>query len=228
MNWIKHFELFLFDMDGLLVNTEELHYLAYQRMCLQRGVKLDWSFPRYCEAAHYDSTALRDQIYASFPKLHEQEPRWDILYTEKKQAVVDLINEGVVHPMPGAERLLKALDSAGIKRCVVTHSPDELVQAVRKQNPILNTIPNWITRHDYTHPKPNPESYLKAIQKLAAPEDRIIGFEDTPRGLRALLGTPATSVLISTIDYPEIPSFIEQGALHFCSLEAIPEDWCHN
>lgn len=225
MEWIKNFRLFLFDMDGLLVNTEELHYLAYQRMCRQRGVSLSWDFSRYCQAAHYKSTDLRDQIYAAFPKLHAQEPNWDILYAEKKQAILDLINEGVVHLMPGVRELLHALEAASIKRCVVTHSPDELVSAVRRQNPELDSIPVWITRHDYTHPKPNPECYLKAIKQLAIPGDNIIGFEDTPRGLTALLQTPAKAVLISSINYPEIPSFIQQGAVHFPTLEAIPHNW---
>jgi len=225
MEWIKNFQLFLFDLDGLLVNTEELHYLAYKRMCQQRGVELTWDFARYCQAAHYNSTALRDQLYADFPKLRASEPVWDVLYAEKKQAIVDLMNEGVVHLMPGVEKLLQILQKAHIKRCVVTHSPDVLVEAIRKHNPLLDTIPEWITRHDYTHPKPHPECYLKAIQKFASPGDKIIGLEDTPRGLTALLETPAKAVLISTINYPEIPAFLERGATHFSSIASIPPDW---
>lgn len=225
MDWINHFQLFLFDLDGLLVNTEELHYLAYKRMCAQRGIDLAWDFARYCQAAHYSSTALRDQIYAAFPALRDQEPEWDVLYTEKKHAIIDLMNEGAVHLMPGAEALLRALDKRNIKRCVVTHSPDILVNTIRKHNPLLDTIPNWITRHDYTHPKPDPECYLKAIHKLASAGDKIIGLEDTPRGLAALLKTPAKAVLISTINYPEIPRFVAEGASHFPTLDAIPADW---
>ena len=33
MDWIKKYQLFLFDFDGLLVNTEEMHFLAYKQMC---------------------------------------------------------------------------------------------------------------------------------------------------------------------------------------------------
>lgn len=228
MDWIKNYQLFLFDMDGLLVNTEELHYLAYKRMCLLHGVDLPWSFARYCQAAHYSSTALRDQLSAEFPALLSNGADWSSLYGEKQQAVLDLINEGVVHLMPGVEALLKALDHANIKRCVVTHSPDSLVNTIRKQNAFLNSIPHWITRHDYSHPKPHPESYLTAISKYSSPSDRIIGFEDTPRGLAALLQTPAKAVLISSIQYPEIPGFVEQGAHHFSSFEAITNNSFEN
>ena len=69
MNWIKSFQLFLFDFDGLLVDTEYLHYEAYLEMCSRRGFLLPWNFSRYSQAAHHHPLALRDQIYAEFPGL---------------------------------------------------------------------------------------------------------------------------------------------------------------
>ena len=190
-------------------------------MCNARGFHLDWNFNRYCQAAHYDSTGLRDQIYAHLPALQKQEPNWDILYAEKRKSILDLINEGAVQLMPGVDALLKALESAKIPRCVVTHSPDSLIKAVRNQNPLLDSIPHWITREHYSQPKPNPECYLKAIETFSTPSTRIIGFEDTPRGLQALLGTRAQAVLVCTVDYPELPTYLQQGALHFPSFNEI-------
>lgn len=224
MHWIQDYQLFLFDFDGLLVNTEEIHYLAYKRMCAQRGVNFDWDFESYCRVAHYSATGLKEKMYKQYPKLFEQEPSWNVLYSEKKQAIIDLIKEGAVRLMPGAESLLLALHDANIPRCVVTHSPDELVSVIREQNPVLNTIPSWFTREHYAQPKPHPESYLKAIETLAAPEDKVIGFEDTPRGLTALMGTRATPVLICEINYPEIPDFVAQGVFHFPTLDSLPKD----
>ncbi len=224
MQWIHQFQLFLFDFDGLLVNTEEIHYLSYQRMCQAYGFILDWSFERYCQAAHYRAEALKEQIYERFPELYAKEPVWATLYAKKKQAVLDLLNEGAVHLMPGTEKILKALQEANIKRCVVTHSPLELIETVVRKNPILKTIPYWITRTDYVHPKPDPECYLKAIEKFALPEDNIIGFEDSPRGLQALMGTRAKPILISQVNYPEIASFEAKGVLHYSTFDSIPDN----
>lgn len=193
-------------------------------MCANRGVHLDWDFPRYCQAAHYDPEALKNHLYAQFPQLYAQEPNWSVLYAEKKKALCDLVSKGIIHLMPGAADLLKALNIANIARCVVTHSPSDLVELIREQNPILYTVPNWITREHYSHPKPNPECYQKAIGMLAKPQDRVIGFEDTPRGLRALMGTRARPVLVCQVPYPEIPSFINEGALHISSLEEAMND----
>jgi beta-phosphoglucomutase len=221
MRWIHDYQLFLFDFDGLLVNTEEIHFKAYQRMCASFGFELGWDFDRYCQTAHYESERLRDGIYASLPELKKQQPSWEVLYAIKKKAILDLFKEGTVHMMPGAEKLLNSLQANGINRCVVTHSSDDLVKSIRNQNPILNSIPHWITREDYTHPKPNPECYNVAISRLAKPGDRIIGFEDTPRGMIALLGSSAQPILICQAHYPEIPSFIQKGVRHYPSLEAI-------
>ncbi len=218
MRWIHNYQLFLFDFDGLLVNTEEIHYLAYKQMCAARGVVFNWNFARYCQAAHYDAYALQHQLYAEFPELKKQEPTWNILYQEKKEALHKLFEQGAVELMPGAEQFLAQLAENEIARCVVTHSPDDLVGLIRKKHPILNTIPHWVTREQYSQPKPNSECYIKAIDLFAQKNDRVIGFEDTPRGIRALLGTRADAVLICQATYPEIPQFQAQGVLHYSSF----------
>lgn len=222
MEWIHDYQLFLFDFDGLLVNTEEIHYRAYKKMCADRGFTLSWDFTRYCFMAHYDSELLKETLLKELPDLKRMEPDWNVLYAEKKRAMIELLNQGQVHLMPGVADFLNLLAKENINRCVVTHSPNEQIQIIKKQNPILQTIPHWFTRETYTHPKPHPECYLNAIKKLAADSSNVIGFEDTPRGLTALMQTRAKPVIVSKIPYPEIPQYIREGALHFPSFEALP------
>lgn len=221
MQWIHNYQLFLFDFDGLLVNTEELHYQAYINMCANRGFNLPWDFKRYSLAAHYYAEGLREQIYAELPALLAQEPDWSVLYQEKKRLFIQSVEQGAVQLMPGAYQLLGSLQKSNIKHCVVTHSAIELIQAIRKQHPVLDAIPHWITREDYKTPKPSPECYLTAIQRLAHPEDKIIGFEDIPRGLNALKQTRAKAVLICPSDSAYLPELLKQEISHYPSLEAI-------
>lgn len=223
MDWIHNYQLILFDLDGLLVNTEFLHYLAYKNMLQARGFTLPWDFNRYCHTAHYHSDKIASELLELFPDLYASGESWENLYAEKKKAMIDQLNAGKVALMPGVSDLLATIQKAKIKCCVVTHSPDELVRIIRKQHPVLDAIPYWITRHDYVHPKPNSECYLKAIEKYGNPSDRIIGFEDTPRGLTALMGTRADAVLICEVNYPEIPQFVERGARHFPSFIAFSQ-----
>lgn len=221
MTWISHYQLFLFDLDGLLVDTERLHYLAYKTMCGNRGIDFNWSFAKYCQAAHYDPNLFREQLLQEYPELAIQEPDWKVLYTEKQKLMTDFLSQGAAKLMPGVAQLLKILQKRNVKSCVVTHSPDQLVTVLRNQYEILNSIPFWITRKDYVHPKPDPECYQKAVLSYRELGDQVIGFEDTPRGIWALLGVDVTRVLVCSADYKEIPSFKEQGVKHFSSFEEL-------
>lgn len=193
-------------------------------MLQAHNFSLPWDFERYCMTAHYHSDKIEEEFLEMFPDLYSEGNTWQELYAEKKQAVMDLMLAGEVNLMPGVYELLEALHQANIKSCLVTHSPDDLVSIARRRHPILDTIAYRVTRHDYTNPKPHPEPYLKAIDTYAAPDDNIIGFEDTPRGLRALMGTRARPVLISEVNYPEIPDFVRQGVLHFPTFAAITDE----
>ncbi len=216
MKWIRQFQFVLFDLDGLLVNTEHLHYQAYLNVMARRGYAIDWTFGQFCEVAHLSATALREALCSQYPDL---EPQWEAVYNEKKRAYHDLLAAGKVELMPGVEPLLHELAKIGMRRCVVTHSDLEQVQLIRAQLPLLNTIPHWITREDYTKPKPDPECYLRAIALYAHTGDRVVGFEDSLRGLQALQQTPAQPVLISPSHYP-LMNLALQGtnALHFESF----------
>jgi len=225
MQWIHDYDLFLFDFDGLLVNTEALHHQAYQTMCAGRGFELNWSFPEYAEIAHTDAAALRRSIYKAFPELKSLEPRWDVLYKEKTEAYLRLLGSGKVELMPGAQALLKELAKRHKTMCVVTNSRWEMVEPVIDRNPALELIEHWVTREDYDQPKPSPECYKVAIERLLPGGGRVIGFEDSPRGLNALMGAEVESILITIIDYLETPRLLERGAKRFGSLEEFLQDF---
>jgi HAD superfamily hydrolase (TIGR01509 family) len=217
MKWIQQFDLILFDFDGLLVDTEPLHYKAYQNTCQSLGFTLPWDFSEYCQRAHTSSDKFREDLYKTLPDLKEP---WDSFYNKKREAIEKLLETEHPELMPGAEELLRKIQEKSIPCCVVTHSPDRLVNLIRAKQPLLNTIPLWITRSDYTHPKPHPECYQQAINRYA-PKGQVIGFEDSPRGLKALSGTSAKAVLINPIAYPIVQ---EIGALQFDSFESLPEE----
>jgi beta-phosphoglucomutase len=221
MNWIKRYQLFLFDLDGLLVNTEILHYKAYVKMCVLRGFTLDWSFERYSKAAHHEASGLKDQIYAELPALNRQEPDWSVLYEEKKQAFLSLLEESSVELMPGAGKLLQALKHASIPAVVVTNSAKSLTDAFQQKIPELKSIEYWLTRECYTHAKPHSECYLKAIERFSMPTDKVIGFEDSPRGYEALCGTKAKPVLICPPDSPYLADLLKKKITYYPTFESI-------
>lgn len=213
------FQLYMFDLDGLLVDTEKAHYEAYRTMCQNRDVKLSWDFPAYCTHAHYSSEGIHTGLLKDHPELFETEKNWEVFYNEKTKAILDLYEKGSIPLLPGVEKLLNTLRKKNIQHCVVTHSSEKLVSLLRKKHQILDSIPHWIMREDYSNPKPDPECYKVAMKRLLCKGGRAVGFEDTIRGLKALVGSGAEAFLVTTMNYPEIPEVISHGVRHLQSFE---------
>ena len=217
--WLHDYHLFLFDFDGLLVDSEPLHFAAYKRLCQQEGCEWVWSFERYCKAAHLNATSLKEELLQDYPKLTKHS--WEILYEKKKKNFDEILNEATVELMPGALELLTKLHEEKIAHCVVTHSSKKHIDLMRKKQPLLNTIPHWFTREDYTNPKPSPDGYLKAISTLYQ-KGKIIGFEDSIKGLESLKQTEALPVLVADKKHPLLKETAPSNEyIHLSSLEEL-------
>lgn len=198
---ILSYDAYLFDFDGLLVNTEDLHYLAYKEMLERHGFSLEWDFATYCENAHKSTEYLANAVYSAFPKLQKIQPDWMILREQKQSIYTDLLRSGKTELMPGVKEFLSLLKERGKPMFVVTNSPKKQVEIIKEQLIALSLIDTWITREFYNDPKPSPECYLVAIKHFGK-DGKFIGFEDTPKGLEALLQTPITPVLVLPKRYP--------------------------
>jgi len=223
VKWIERFDLFLLDCDGLLVDTERLHYKAYQTVCARYSCDLPWDFKEYLGYAHQSSEGIRKAVYSCFPDLAQLQ--WDELYREKKKIYLEILMLEPPSLMPGVETFLNELALGRKKRCVVTHSPKEQIESIKHALPILKTVPVWITREDYEAPKPAPDGYFKAIEILADPGDQIIGFEDSFKGLSALQKTQALPVLVCDPDHPQLKGQDLSSARHFTSFSKIPPNF---
>ncbi|MDF2550638.1 MAG: HAD-superfamily hydrolase [Chlamydiales bacterium] len=195
MEWLAPFNLIFFDFDGLLVDTEPLQFLAYQKALADRGCQLEWSFADYCQTAHRSATSFKEAVYQIFPHL-QGSLDWKDLYAEKKGIYLSLLKTEPLSLMHGVEPLLEWVEKAGKRAVVVTHSSQECTWQVRRRLPALSSISHWVTREDYSQPKPFPDGYLKGMELYGHPKMKAIGFEDSPRGVRALLQTSIQPMLI--------------------------------
>lgn len=219
MSWILEYSPIFFDFDGLLVNTEHLHYQAYQRMMESNGSSFPWDFPTFAGVAHKSSHGLRELITSHAPTLVEKHS-WDALYHQKKDEYAKLLEAGDLDLMPGAQTILETVQMAKIPHAVVTNSTREQVEKIRSKIPVLNNIPHWITREDYENPKPAPDGYLKAIEVLGKSE-KMLGFEDALRGFRALEEASITPVLICPQDHPQMGEISKETIHYYPSLASL-------
>lgn len=216
MHWSERFDLILFDFDGLLVDTERVHFEAYRELCCRYGYQLSWNFQEFIEVAHSSSQGLRQHLH---PHLGDRD--WKELYAEKSKIYLHLLHAQPPAYLPGVEKLLDVIGSLRLKRCVVTNSTKEQVEMIKGTLPLLESVPVWITREDYERPKPAPDGYLKAIELLADPGDRIVGFEDSLKGIEALKKTHALPVLICDPKHPQMQEGSLSGVLHSPSFEKL-------
>ncbi|MES2121331.1 MAG: HAD family phosphatase [Chlamydiota bacterium] len=213
--------IYLFDFDGLLVDTEKLHYMAYQQLCHRRGGELCWDFSRFCKEAHGKAGGVWEGIARECPQVFSNGVTREVLYEEKKAIYVELLRSTPLELMPGAAELLQFLADKDAKRAVVTNSPKAHIDIICEALPLLKTIPLWVTREDYLHPKPAPDGYLLAIEKLTGGEKcdaEIIGFEDSLKGLKSLLAAGSKGVLVCPSGHEHLSEALSLGAIHLESL----------
>ncbi|MCH9611945.1 MAG: Phosphorylated carbohydrates phosphatase [Chlamydiia bacterium] len=193
---INNYNTFLFDFDGLLVNTEELHFEAYRRMVEDRGFTLNWTFPEYVSHAHVSTETLRDAIYNHLPQLKSLEPNWHTLRDQKQRHYELLLQKEPVPLLDGVEEFLALLTQAGKETAVVTNSPLNHILHIKHHHPILSQISTWITREDYQNAKPAADPYCAALEKFKKLPSDAIGFEDAIKGLCSLLAAQITPMWI--------------------------------
>src|SRR5690349_2785489 len=106
MRWMDDYQLYLFDLDGLLVDTEPLHYGAYEKASVKWGIPWPYTFEQYCKVAHAEQNGIKKAFLRDFPNLLEA--TWNVLAAEKKQLYMECLDSSAVALMPGVERFLSA------------------------------------------------------------------------------------------------------------------------
>lgn len=197
-------EGFLFDLDGLLVDSEPMHYKAFYNTAKKFGCDIPWDFHTYCVKAHTQSMGLKKAFLELFP---EKEGIWQQLYHETKLYFAHLVKKEPLSLMPGVETFLNLLITHYKKMAVVTNSSTPMVLSMIEKQPLLEKIPLWITREDYLNAKPEPDGYLKALDILSLNKENTCGFEDSPRGVKALKAAGVRAFNIHLFPQDDVEGF---------------------
>lgn len=188
-------KLVCFDFDGLLVNTEPLHFKAYDELFKQINYPLNLHFERYCNLAHDPD---RDLFEKTVKKAYPDFPySWKDIRQKKTQIYQKLLKEQPIYPMVGAKELIEKLHFSGIDYCIVTNSCRDDVETIARKIPFLQKM-TLIAREDYNKPKPSADPYEFALKKYSIDPTDAIGLEDTKKGISALKEASMDFLLINT------------------------------
>lgn len=172
----------IFDFDGVLVDSEPMH----EQAILTAVRPLGWTFTREQFTAHIvgrgDERALHSIAGWHGATLSETEAL-DLLAI-KRAAMTALIHDGRFEAQPGALELV-ALASANFPTGVCSGSRRSVVEPMLKKLDLLHVFKCVVTADDVGRPKPWPDGYLHALDRLQTLPGRTLAIEDTPAGVRA-------------------------------------------
>ncbi len=178
-----------FDMDGLMVNTEELYSEVGEILLNRRGKR----FTMALKAAMMGLPGPQ-----AFGVMIETEQLSDTpaeLAAECDEIFIDLLPEKL-QTLPGLEDLLSALDSRQLPRCIATSSTHHFARRVLHITGLGPRFDFVVTAEDVQHGKPAPDIYLEAARRLGIGTHEMLVLEDSHHGSRAGLAAGACTIAV--------------------------------
>jgi HAD superfamily hydrolase (TIGR01509 family) len=179
----------VFDLDGLLVNTEELYQHVGSELLRRRGRTFE---PDLLDAMMGRPPAVSLGIMIAW---HGLADTVEALAAETSQIFSGLLDERL-EPMPGAVSLVESLAARGLPRGVATSSGPAFAHDVLGRVGLLDRFAFVLTSADVVNGKPDPEIYLAAADRLGVEPAAMLVFEDSQNGCRAAVASGAVVVAV--------------------------------
>jgi len=188
----------LFDMDGLLVDTEPLWLETETEVMARLGAA--WTVQD--QEALLGGSMRRTVSYLLSKAARPAQPltveRW------LNEGMLQRVGDGRVVVQPGARELLAEVAAAGLPHALVTSSQRLFAEAVLASTGLL--LPVTVCAEDVTVTKPDPEPYLLAAKLLEADPARCVALEDSPNGVASATAAGCCVVAVpSLVRIPPAP-----------------------
>jgi D-arabinose 5-phosphate isomerase GutQ/beta-phosphoglucomutase-like phosphatase (HAD superfamily) len=181
MNNILEYDLFIFDFDGTLMNTEPHHCKAWSCALSQvKNREIVLSMQEYQKYFH----SLNDKHSKIILKALYDITDYDNVYKIKQEYYQNFIKTENIQFVEGAEKFLKFIIENNKKFIIVTNTAKEFIKIFKEKHPILSEALKIYTKDFFVHRKPNPECYLKIMDEYRI--EKKIAFEDSLVGIHAL------------------------------------------
>jgi HAD superfamily hydrolase (TIGR01509 family) len=198
----------LFDMDGLLVNSEPLWFEVEAGIMARMGSPWGQADQEYLIGGSLRRSTAYMRRKAAVPVPEETIAEW------LTQGMAALVRRRGVPMLPGAAALLAEIGAAGVPHALVTSAEPEIMEAALDS--IGVRFPVTVCAADVIKGKPDPEPYLEAAARLGLAPGGCVALEDSPTGI-----TSAHAAGCAVIAVPSVPPPPGLARLTVPSLEAI-------
>ncbi len=179
----------VFDLDGLMFNTEDLYQQVGGEVLARRGKKFDSELLDQM-MGRQSHKALQIMI-----NWHGLDDSPAALAAESMEIMFRLLPDQL-RPMPGLLDLLGSLEGAGIPKAIATSSSRAFVTQVLSQFELEPRFSFVLTSEDIQHGKPAPDVYLLSADKHGVKPEQVMVLEDSQIGCRAAVAAGTHTVAV--------------------------------
>jgi beta-phosphoglucomutase-like phosphatase (HAD superfamily) len=186
----------VFDMDGLLFDTESLYREAMQATALRFGVEMsDATFLRMIGLPAEASRLLLIDHYGSD---FDVERFWI-----ESATIFRALGEGRRYLKPGVVELLDRIDALKLTRAIATSSGHGSVERNLTRHGLTARFHAIVAHGDYTRGKPNPDPYMVAAERLGVAPEHCLALEDSHNGVRSAAAAGMMTVMVPDLLPPD-------------------------
>lgn len=186
----------LFDMDGLVLDTEKLYCRFWMEACHHFG------FPMTREQALGMRAANSQLSQANLHRYFGPQADYRRIRAKRIELMDAFIAENGVETKPGISALLNWLHAQGIRCAITSSAPLERIQAHLNSVGLLHRFDRVCSGHDMPCGKPAPDIYLHGAASLGLPPESCLALEDSPVGIESAWRANCHPVIIPDQDQP--------------------------
>ena len=187
----------IFDMDGLLFDTEIIYFTCYKKAAAEWGLNFTFELFSTC-------IGISREEAEKFMKQHFGTAVDPAKLHSRTYEVVEeyLQNGGEIPFRPGAKEAVEFFHKRGLKIGLASSNMRKWAEFYLRKKDILNYFSVITTCEEVSQLKPNPEVYLKTAQKLETPAAQCLVFEDSAPGATAAITAGMRTCMVPQISKP--------------------------
>lgn len=187
----------IFDMDGLLLDTEKLLVKFWVQAANEAGFPMKTEHALSIRSLHrsYAIPYLKEQFGENFDYFKIRSRRMELMR--------DYLSCNPLELKKGARELLEYLNTKGIPAAICTATDYERTQEYLSQTGIFGYFDKIICAAMVERGKPSPDIYIYAAQQLGVEPAECLALEDSPNGVRSAAGAGCITVMVPDLTKPD-------------------------
>ncbi|MCX8157620.1 MAG: HAD family phosphatase [Verrucomicrobiae bacterium] len=199
----------LFDFDGVILETEQPGYRSWQKIYAEFGEELSMEQFALVIGTHFIEFNPRTELERRLGRRLD----WEELERRREQYQRELVARQAVQP--GVVELIQEARGAGVKVAIVSSSPRSWIDHWLQHHRLEGRFDLIMNVDEVPTPKPAPDLYLAALERLGLPRQAVVAVEDSPNGSKAaqragifcvIVPSEITALLKFEVDFPRLPS----------------------